>query len=405
MTRILVSLCLSSVLLAFLLVTACSQERSEEAATAAVDDAEAVESSSGLPTLADLDAGWNRIEPGGETTCSDGSDYSFFVRAADTSKLLVYLQGGGGCWNADTCDLGRIGSYRFEVGDTDPASAQGIFDLENPENPFADHSMVFIPYCTGDVHLGDNVETYQVAALPEGAEVKEGADPGAHETTVHHRGMTNAEAVLEWTYANFGKPENIFVTGSSAGSIPSPYYAAHVAARYPNARIAQLGDGSGGYRRDNDVRPHASWGTLDAIDALPEFRGLDDPDFDYESLYVSAANEHPEISFARYDAAEDAVQLRFLTIGGQNATSLAPLLAANNEEVRAATKNVRTFVAGGDSHTILGRPEFYTFASAGVRIRDWVAALAAGEPVEDVSCEPCDQPELVPLAATSGGGH
>ncbi|MBL1135963.1 MAG: hypothetical protein HND46_11645 [Chloroflexi bacterium] len=40
----------------------------------------------------------------------------------------------------------------------------GIFDLENPENPFADYNMVFVPYCTGDVHIGNREATYEVEA-------------------------------------------------------------------------------------------------------------------------------------------------------------------------------------------------------------------------------------------------
>ncbi len=38
---------------------------------------------------------------------------------------------------------------------------------------------------------------------------------------------------------------------------------------------------------------------------------------------------------------------------------------------------------------ILLRPQFYTYESDGVKFRDWVAALAAGEPVSDVHCGDC----------------
>ena len=50
----------------------------------------------------------------------------------------------------------------------------GISDFQNAENPFADWYQVFIPYCTGDVHWGNNTETY----------VPEMGDP----ITIHHRG-------------------------------------------------------------------------------------------------------------------------------------------------------------------------------------------------------------------------
>ena len=41
---------------------------------------------------------WNAIEPGGDTLCSDGTPYRFFVHPGNTTKLMVYFEGGGACW-------------------------------------------------------------------------------------------------------------------------------------------------------------------------------------------------------------------------------------------------------------------------------------------------------------------
>ncbi len=360
-----------------------------------------------LPALADLDAGWNRVRTGGDTVCSDGSDYSFFARQGDPSKLLVYFQGGGGCWTGETCSRDRYGSFNPVVGDTDPAELSGIFALGNAENPFADFSMVFVPYCTGDVHLGDNDVTYAVAAVPEGTELEEGKDPGAHSVTIRHRGHTNAMAVLGWTFEQFQDPKTIFVTGSSAGSIPSPYYGAHVAERYPAAQLTVLGDGAGGYRRFDGVQPFEPWDTLDAIDAHESFAVLQPEDFTYESLYVVAARQRPDLIFAQYDTAEDVVQKRFLALGGSSVESLLPLLDANHADIESEVPNFRSYVAGGDVHTILARPELYTYQTDGVRLLDWVSGLVSGEPVDSVHCSAsCDEPGLIPsaTAASTGGG-
>ena len=48
--------------------------------------------------LEEMDDSWSAIEPAGESTCSDGSDFRFFVRVADPKELVVYFQGGGACW-------------------------------------------------------------------------------------------------------------------------------------------------------------------------------------------------------------------------------------------------------------------------------------------------------------------
>jgi len=346
-----------------------------------------------------LAPGWNPIEPGGDTTCSDGTPYKFFARPGDPAKVVVYFQGGGGCFDARTCDPDVEPTYTVNLAELDLARYHGIFAFDHPENPFSGWSFVFAPYCTADVHIGNRVASYQAP---------EAEGHPAHEVTIHHRGAVNAAAVLSWTYTRFFRPETVFVTGSSAGSIPSPYYAYHVARHYPEARITQLGDGAGGYRGiGSTARPHLQWDTLAVVSDLPELAAIEPEQFSFEHLYIAAAKHQPRVTFAQYDTAEDSVQLRFLALGGNDATSLQPLLEANHADIRAAVPNFRAFVAGGDVHTILARPELYTYHVGGRRVVDWVAALQTGEPVEDVLCGECRTAEvLAPLpgeAAPTGG--
>lgn len=344
--------------------------------------------------LASLEPGWNKIEPGGDTICSDGSPFHFFARAGDPEKLMVYFQGGGGCWTGATCDPDLQPTYTIQArqelievkpGEPRPERAMsGIFDYTRDDNPLADYSVVFVPYCTGDVHLGTRTVSYQA---PD-AEDHEG-----HEFSVHHRGATNAQAALDWTFEAFESPATVFVTGSSAGSIPSPYYAHRVKDHYPEARVVQLGDGSGGYRRtEASARPDEQWGTSDLVGDVPYLAELPEGEFDYEALYVGAAKKHPDVQFAQYDAAEDAVQVRFLTIGGGDVPKLQPLLDANRADIENEVSNFVHFTASGDSHTILGRPELYTFRVGEVTFRDWLQDLIEGRPVESVHCGACTEP-------------
>lgn len=356
--------------------------------------------------LADLDAGWNKIAPGGDTTCSDGSPFHFFVRPADPTQLVFYLQGGGGCWSAETCDPEGQPTYTMTAIDdirspdaARPDNGPGILAFDDPENPFANHSVVFVPYCTGDVHIGDRDAVYEVPATE---------DAPARELTIHHRGYTNGRAVLDWTWEHFLGPETVFVTGSSAGSIPLPVYARHFAEHYGEARITALGDGAGGYRNMTDSRPHEPWGTLAALSHFEDMSEVESDSFSFETLYIQAAKAHPEVTFARYDTAEDDVQLQFLALAGANVgDGLQPLLDANEADIDDALDgqdNYRSYIAPGELHTILLRPEFYTYESAGVKVRDWVAALAAGETVDDVHCGDCSgspEPQAEPVEATA----
>ena len=335
-------------------------------------------------TKTQLEAGWNLIQPGGDTTCSDGSPFHFYVRPGSDRHLLFFMQGGGACWNGATCDPERKPSYRVHLGEVDPENRLGIFDFDHPDNPFTDYTIVAAPYCTGDVHLGDNQVTYDVPATDE---------LPARAVTIQFRGLDNMQAVLDWTRQHLDGPESIFVTGSSAGSIPSPYYAMRLAETYPKARVTQLGDGSGGYRGFNDNPPHLQWGTLEALSDIPEFAAMAPEDLDFEALFAIAASHQPGITFAQYDTAEDDVQHYFLSLAEAETDSLLQMIQANQADIRAEVPGFRSFIAGGELHTVLLRSELYTYRVGEVRLVDWIGDLASGKPVDDVHCVDCSVAE------------
>lgn len=337
--------------------------------------------------FSDLDDGWNEISGGGDTICSDGSDYRFFARPGDPQKLLIYFQGGGACWNGRSCDPDLDPTYIVNTDRLDLSRAHGIFAFEEEANPFRDHSVVVAPYCSGDVHLGDAVTAYEAPTTRQHP---------SHTYEVQHRGHANGLAVLDWVYAHFFRPESIFVTGSSAGSIPSPYYAMLVAEQYPDAALTQLGDASSGYRREvMSSVPEAVWGTLDIINELPELAETRLGEFTNELLYVVAGQRFPGHQFAAFDNAEDQVQKRFLEMGGYRANTIREFILRNQADIRAEIDNFVSFIAGGEEHTILLRPEFYTLHVGESTLLDWVASLASHEPVEDVACSSCGRAEYL----------
>ncbi|MGI9323894.1 MAG: pectin acetylesterase-family hydrolase [Pseudomonadales bacterium] len=349
-------------------------------------------------TFSALPSGWNTIKPGGETRCSDGSDYAFYVRAGDPNKLLVYLQGGGACWNLQTCDPLLEPTYSISAESSIPRRYDGIFNYTRSENPFKNHTVVFAPYCSADVHVGRAEQRYKRSPEQKAKIRAKGKHNGdiADEFTIVHRGFANANAVLDWTERHVEAPKNIFVSGSSAGSIPSPYYALRMARLYPQAKIVQLGDGAGGYRRSNpDSNPNLAWNTVAELSDDPAFAGVTNDNFNYEQIYIRAASAAPEVTFAAYDAAEDNVQKRYLALGGVQVASLLSAINANQRDIRQAVPGFRSYIAGGDSHTILARPEFYTFTVGDHSIRDWVAQLAAGQLVNNVVCDRCEIAETI----------
>jgi hypothetical protein len=94
------------------------------------------------------DKTWQRIEVP-ESICRDGSPGAFFVNLNRASKkVMIDLEGGGGCYDAQTC-AGNPSAAVQSPG------VDGVFDRGNPQNPVADWSFVYVPYCSGDQHMGD----------------------------------------------------------------------------------------------------------------------------------------------------------------------------------------------------------------------------------------------------------
>jgi hypothetical protein len=325
--------------------------------------------------LATLSRGWNRIPGRFGTGCAHDSTFAFRVRPGLPDKVMIFLNGGGACWRAQECDPRGKPTYTMTSDSANDASVRsGIFDVVNPVNPVRDFTMVFVPYCTGDVHLGTREVEYE----------SRDAKGGPRTFAVRHGGGANVEAVLDWVYTNFHNPSVVFVTGVDAGAIPSPVIAAKVARHYPRARVVQLGDAAGGYHAPVVPNLLADWGATEYLQDDPAFRSIDSADFSFERLYIAAARATPRVRFAQVNTANDASQLSFLSLLGVKATPLAKLLATDLAEVRAGVPWFRTYTAPGRMHTILRSNAVYSTTVDGVLFRDWLDGLVNGEGVDDV---------------------
>ena len=327
------------------------------------DDSDAASTASGL-------AGWERIMPGGDCQCSDGTEFTFWVRETSSDKVLVYLQDGGVCFSAGTCDPDR-GLYTTAI-DEGPTSVSGIFDLTDERNPFADYSVVYVPYCTGDAHLGNVTTDYA---------------PGL---TIHHNGYVNGIAALDHMAATLPDVTDVVVVGESAGSLAAPLYAGLVSDRLPAARTTVLADGSGSYPdspRVNEII--ASWGVGTSVPDWVENPGPTADQWSLPGLFIQSARHDPDIVFARHDYAYDEQQQRWYPIAGLPAPDLLSLIDANETQIEATGVNLLSYIAPGDEHTTLTDGTFYTEEVDGTPLVDWVTRLVQGEPVEDVHCTDC----------------
>jgi hypothetical protein len=201
----------------------------------------------------------------------------------------------------------------------------------------------------------------------------------------------NASAALAALATEFPDAAEIVVTGESAGSVPTPLYAGLAHDRLPNAAITVLADGSGAYPDIPVINSviGAAWGTEAAIPPWPENAGLTAATWSLPGLFVQAHKHAPEIVFGRHDYAFDKTQAFFGGLAGIPADNLVSLIDSNEVQIEAGGVDLRSYIAPGDSHTVLGKPDFYTETVEGVPFVDWVADLVRRTPQPDVHCATC----------------
>ena len=350
------------------------------------------------PEVPNLPAGWNRIAPAGETICANGSEYAFYVNPGTVNKLVVDFQGGGACWNDGTCSQPSNPENEFDglyvdgvYGSPEDAGFGGIYDREDPANPFRDWYHVRISYCTADLHLGDNVATYTV---PDG------------ELTVNHKGAVNASAGLRWVFDNFSAPETVFVTGVSAGAYASIVWLPEIADQYPDADVYQLGDSGAGVVTENFFSSDAAnWQIEGALPDQSEPITLDEGTL--SNLYRGVGKDYPDAVLSQYNTLFDGTQISFYGLmqgifpptqevsleWSQKMTASLAAIAGETDNFRSylSTFDVDNDPANGTTHVILSRPEVYTLETSGVRFVDWLSDLVNGQEVESVSPTPTQE--------------
>ena len=331
----------------------------------------------------DLEDGWNRLIPGGDTACALGGRYEFYVRPGARDRLLLFLDGGGGCASRETCEPDDDAPYTLQIEQQrSPELRTGIFDLQEPRNPFSEFSMVIVPYCTGDVHLGTRVHTY---------ESSDGSEP----LVIRHLGHINATTVIEWIGANFEDPSSIVVTGLSAGGVATPFYADVLARRYPGSRVVGIGDGAGAWGAGTvpDLDP-TPWGIWGVYADEPVWSELDRSRFGIDEFFLSAAAPPGEPELYQIDFAHDRRQTFGIRKSGTEMSNVLDRLERSRARIQDGDGDFRAFTLGGDWHGILETPGFYTFREENQRPVDWVDDIICGVKVSDVRCSECDRPHV-----------
>lgn len=317
--------------------------------------------------------------------CIAGTDYSVFTRAGNPSRLLIFEQGGGACWqDFYNCNV-------LAEAQEPPAPPVGIWDFDSKDNPFADYSIVYMPYCDGSVFTGDNVvfdPTWQ--AFIEGAL---GLPPGAGPLFRFHNGMRNQSAGIDLAKQMFPHASRITVAGSSAGGVGAAGFAPFlVRLLYGNQiKLTVL----------NDAGPVTV--NLDAVGDIAARAA----DWDFGKFYPASCADCSDmgqgtaiikwrldndstVREAFYETDADLTNRFFLGLLGDPAAFRELVVTEHGLLHDAHPDRYKQFIVTGDtSHTALQTPLFYLQDAYGIFLNEWVDDFLVPRPfwvdiVEDV---------------------
>ena len=326
----------------------------------------------------DVGDGWTKHtfdrEGGAGPICIAGTEYSAFTRRGNPSKLLIFQQGGGACWqDFYFCNI-------LAEDQEPPGPRQGIFDFDSKDNPFADYSIVYMPYCDGSTFSGDN----------------DVLDPNFPFGPVRfHRGLRNQSAAMDLAKETFPNAKRITVAGSSAGGVGAAGFAPFLARLIygNNAKLTVF----------NDAGPVAinlfDTGAIAARAMDWQFgkfypascTNCDDMGQGTEIIKWRLANDQT-IREAFYSTDGDATNRFFMQVPTQ-ALYRGLLLSEHSLINWLYPDRYKNFiVSGDDSHTALQTPLFYLQDANGVPLNEWTDDFLIGRPFWTNEIE-----EFVPL--------
>ena len=312
----------------------------------------------------DVGDGWKQHlfdrQNGDGPMCVAGTTFSVYTKARNPFKLLIFMQGGGACWqDFYNCNI-------LAEAQAPPLPPVGIWSDSldigslSIRNPIADWSIVYMPYCDGSVFSGDN--DVVDANFPFGP-------------VRFHRGLRNATAGIDLAKAMFPDAHRILLAGSSAGGVGAAGFSPFLV-RFAFGNRKRL-------RVFNDAGPVAI--NLNDVAAI-QARAAD---WRFGQFYPASCTECDDqgqgtsiirwrldndstIRESFYSTDGDATNRFFLNVPTQE--QYRDLILAEHGALHDAHPwRYKRFIRSGDaSHTALQTPFFYVGTAKGLPLFLWV---------------------------------
>ena len=297
-----------------------------------------------------VDAGWEYYHYDlSDCRCLLGSEYQLMSRkGSDSTKTVFWMEGGGACFpGRDECTKeAEVNPLRLKLGLTS----------SNPLNPVKDWNFIYVPYCDGSIHLGDNDADYDGDGAPD-----------------HwHWGLKNTSAAVRLMKELFPESQEILVAGCSAGGYGTLGTTPIVRLQFPRAELYVLNESGLGL-----MNP-AMYETYDAAYRIWNITPLFPPDCplcgkQFIYMYPWMLARDPQLRVGVFSSYQDAT---FSSNWEMAPEEYEALLLETSAAARQDYPDLfhRYFVKGG-GHCVLD----YSYAVDGMTIWEWIGYMLSND--------------------------
>jgi hypothetical protein len=222
---------------ALLAAAACSGTHHDSPDAGAAPDAKAIDAAV-MPDGADTspiaapDDQWTWVDfPGSK--CASGSATGIAVNPhAGATTLVFYFEGGGSCGDGSSCwgpdpTANYLAGYDATTFGSAAQVKYPVLDRSLAGNPLAAANMVYVPYCTGDLH-GGTVEaqlSYNNTTIP-----------------TYFWGAKDIDIFLQRVVPTFTGTTRIISLGTSAGGFGTMLSYSQITSAFPGIRVDIIDD-------------------------------------------------------------------------------------------------------------------------------------------------------------------
>lgn len=165
--------------------------------------------------------------------CASGTPTGLGINPhAGSTDLVIYLQGGGQCTTGATCwGTSPTATFLDGYGADEFARfgppAFALLDRASSANPLRAANMVFVPYCTGDLHAGTREIDLQAGGMTK---------------PTYFWGGSDLDVFLKRLAPTFPDVRHVWLVGASAGGFGTFLSFDRVARAFGSARVDILDD-------------------------------------------------------------------------------------------------------------------------------------------------------------------